>query len=36
VSAQDGDASFGVPSRREPRRLRPHPPGAAVVEPESP
>jgi ribosome-associated translation inhibitor RaiA len=35
VSEQHGDASFGVPSRREPRRLRPHPPVATVVEPES-
>ena len=25
TSEQRGDASFGVPSRREPRRLRPHP-----------
>jgi ribosome-associated translation inhibitor RaiA len=36
VSEQHGDASFGVPSRREPRRLRPHPPVRATVEPESP
>jgi ribosome-associated translation inhibitor RaiA len=35
VSEQHGDASFGVPSRREPRRLRPHPPDAAIVEPEA-
>ena len=32
---QHGDASFGVPSRREPRRLRPHAPIATAVEPES-
>jgi hypothetical protein len=25
TSEQRGDAAFGVPSRREPRRLRPHP-----------
>jgi hypothetical protein len=36
VSEQHGDASFGVPSRREPRRRRPHPPIPATVEPQSP
>jgi ribosome-associated translation inhibitor RaiA len=34
VSGQHRDASFGVPSRGEPRRLRPHPPVRATVEPE--
>jgi hypothetical protein len=32
---QRGEHSFGVPSRRLPRELRPHPPAAPTEEPDS-